>query len=256
MNFSETDLLKYCDGELSKERADRLRNATRHDPELAAALDAMEASRLPYKAAYAQQPVPPLPDELRSQVHNWATLASTLPTSEKSSRLAPWQRVATAACLIACVGLGYAIATQVDRLAKPTVDVTAAHMSPENIQAAWVERVADYQSLYVENTVKNIKNGQIDAHALFDDIAQRSTIRAGIPDFSAAGYHFVRAQELGYMNEPLIQLVYMKSGTTPLALCYMPADDAADAPLALATHHGLGTASWVMAGQRFVLVAD
>lgn len=256
MKYTEEDLLKYYDGGLSEERSLQLREAARHDADLADNLVAMEASQLPYKAAFDQRIMPEMPENLRTSVEHWVGLAGSAGQAPARQRLGVWTVLASAACVLASIGLGYSFALQ---HVKPVNDrnlVSASVEIPQSTQSAWVERVADYQSLYVENTVKGVRNGAVRAQALLEGIANRSALRTGIPDLSGEGYTFVRAQELGYMNEPLVQLVYTKPGAAPLALCYMPADGENDSPLVIDAYHGLGTASWITGGQRFVLVAD
>ena len=121
---------------------------------------------------------------------------------------------------------------------------------------AWVERPADYQSSYVANTVNDPLPNQVDAVQLLDAIELRSRMRTGIPDLSEQGYEFVRAQELGYMDNPLVQLVHNKPGALPLALCYKPSNDGSETELTLEKYHGLNTASWTDRGQRYVIVGS
>jgi len=119
-----------------------------------------------------------------------------------------------------------------------------------------VLRVAQYQSLYVENTVSGITGGEQAAMSLLDDLKARTGMRTGVPDLSSFGYRFVRAQELGYQNEPLVQLVYFKPGHAPLAVCYMPASGVMRADVKLEKHDGLLAAGWIQNEQRFVIVGD
>lgn len=170
------------------------------------------------------------------------------------------KHAAQAACLMLCVGGGFLIgantgkpASSIDKVA----GVTQAEQSTErNLQLAWVERVADYQTLYVPNTVEHIETDLPSALSKLDKMAAASGMQAAVPDLSKSGYRFARVQELGYEGQTLIQLVYSKPGHTPLALCFMPANGAGNLALQIGKRHGLGTASWINNNQRFVIVAN
>ncbi|MFT6304404.1 MAG: hypothetical protein ACI9XK_002897 [Granulosicoccus sp.] len=63
-----------------------------------------------------------------------------------------------------------------------------------------------------------------------------SGLTTHIPDFTKLGYNFVRSQELGYDNKPLVQLAYKNPNSKPLALCFMPSIRPASESLLLARH--------------------
>ena len=256
MNHSDVEVLQYCDGELSSERSKQLLEASRRDPELAEAIAVVQASRLPFRAAFDAQVLPPVPAALRADVARWAGEASDAESTAEPEARASWQHLAIAAGALICLGVGYLLAQHGQPGGIATTDTAATDVGQGDSQQVWVQRVADYQSLYVENTVSTATVSAGRADALLATLEKRAGLHTGIPDLGAHGYRFVRAQELGYNGQPLVQLVYAKPGSIPLALCYMAAGDDAEAPLSLAVHHGLGTASWIASGQRFVLVGD
>jgi anti-sigma factor RsiW len=170
--------------------------------------------------------------------------------------------LAQAACLLVCVGIGFAIGT-VNRDSASTdlqsSDSAIALDTPAKStdeQRSWVERVADYQTLYVANTVKNTKPNLEATIQQLQSLEARSGVQTVLPDLSNEGYQFARVQELGFNGQTLVQLVYTKDGNTPLALCFMLANGDSDEELRLATRHGLGTASWINNNQRFVIVGN
>lgn len=64
MSVDDTDLLAYVDGKLTAERRAQIEAAAAASPEVAGRLAAMQASILPYQAAFARQALPPLPEHL------------------------------------------------------------------------------------------------------------------------------------------------------------------------------------------------
>jgi len=95
-----------------------------------------------------------------------------------------------------------------------------------------------------------------DAIELLASVSGDHPMVTGIPDLSEFDYTFARAQQLGFEGNALIQLVYAKEGSSPLALCYMPGATEADRELAMSQIHDVGAASWVSEFQHFVVIAD
>ena len=262
MKVTDEELLKYADGTLDRARVEVLQKAAQGNPQLAESMEAMQASQLPYQAAFEHQFVPSMPDELRSQVHNLVSTSQTETATPRPTRLARIPNLAAAAaCVVASFAAGFVVATRVapeHSVAQSQQPVTESGLisSAAGPAMKWVQRVADYHSLYVPNTIKNIDNGLPKAQSLLSELTEEQGIATGIPDLSASGYEFVRAQELGYENKVLVQLVYQKDGKLPLALCHMPSDDKSTNAFSFAVHHELGTAYWTDKGQQFVIVAE
>ncbi len=310
MMYTETDILNYVEGRLDDAVALQFEEAMKTDNDLSASVDAMRASYVPVKAAYAQHASPSMPldvqkrllnaietagsdagsdsaedkdgncvsDSIDSSIdaeHRHSAVQNKLPAQVDSEHFPRSHRfsgrkmtlLASAACL--CIGLGFGavlgFGMQDNQL---NTDLSAAAITDDGTvagtgtktadqHAIWVKRVADYQSLYTENTVAKLSSSRLaDANSLLEGIALQSDLSTAIPDLTAHGYDFVRAQHLGFEGDSLVQLVYRKPGVAPLALCYMPANGLPDRELSVDIIHKLGTASWISEGQQFVLVAD
>lgn len=268
MMLTDEEMVLYADGDLSAERYQEIVEAAAHDPELAEILAALDASRLPFQTAFASKDEPAMPDHLRNTLQQLvddtvaqdaspdaspdATLepqAIARPASQSDTPQQQWPtRFLQAACVLLSLGVGYVVGTGGISLKAPPAEVASA--------SSWVSRVADYQSLYVPNTVRNISVDRAASEEKLQRLAATSNLKTAIPDLSAEGYAFVRAQELGFEGQPLVQLVYYSEGRPPLALCFMASDATTESDLQLQTFHGLGTASWVADNQRFVIVAE
>ncbi|MBN3751549.1 hypothetical protein G3N95_01235 [Paraburkholderia sp. Tr-20389] len=68
MDPDDIELMAYVDGTLPAHQHRAVRRAASASPEIARRVAALEASRLPYAAAFAQQTVPPVPASLRATI--------------------------------------------------------------------------------------------------------------------------------------------------------------------------------------------
>ncbi len=293
MKYTETDLLAFVEGHLSDHETAALLAAARADPELANSIELFKASMVPIDQAYKQNATPPVPDALRKRVQSLvaehegseptpvdAPRPSKKPTAT-GQRTAQYTQAALAACLVGGVCVGALLTTlyvkqtvqnsvQLD-LNNPTQSTAQASLSsesssesdaalpvsPASDHARLVQRIADYQSLYIENTVKIVASERVqEAHQLLESISERTQTRTAIPDFSEFGYEFARAQELGFEGQTLVQLVYRKPGSSPLAFCYMLGAKDERQATNVQPYHQLNSASWIQNNQHYVLLAD
>ncbi len=129
-------------------------------------------------------------------------------------------------------------------------------------QGDWVTAVANYQSLYVQDTLAIPTPDQDDANAML------ATVSAALgqdlaPLRALEGLEFKRAQVLGVAGQPLIQLAYVTEAGVPVAVCLTPDVQMAETPqndtlfgldAAYAAKGGLGVL--VIGGQDAGMVSD
>lgn len=240
----------YVDGELDAVEAAEFERECESDPTLAAEVEALEVSRLPYRAAMSPRHQPKIP----ASVHHAVTSAiedarATDQVNGSAAQAARTKRkwsLAVAATFLAGLVTG------------PLVNGVLTSQTRDE-GSEWAALVADYQSLYVPETIGGIDRpeARLRAEQLLKSINAKSGLPDRIPDLSAEGYEFVRAQHLGYQGEPLVQLVYADGDGNPLAVCYMPSDsDSVGADAIVEYTQGLGTIRWQEDGTRYVIVAD
>jgi anti-sigma factor RsiW len=252
MKFTDTDLVLYADGLLSPERKQWLLGLAEQNPGLAGTLAALEASRLPYKAAFDHQSLPDVPEKLRDNIRDWSIVTREYGGGQSTAGgVCGWSvGWAQVMCLALCLGIGYVVGTI------STVADLVAGRADRTVQAEWVERIASYQSLYVANTISDINPNPERVVQSIKELFSAYGINATIPDLSEAGYTLARVQELGYEGRPLIQLIYSGEGRVPLALCLMRTTGLTDSAPAITRFDGLQAIDWIAANQRFVIVAD
>jgi len=250
MNFTDTDLVLYADGLLSPDRKQQLLGIAETNSSLANTLKALEASRLPFKSAFDHQ-----------TVHDWSNVVREAYRPGENKYSSPHRRsrhwlfrdLLKALCLVACIGVGYTVGVTSHQ---PLMSGSPVNAQQRSGQLTWVERVVNYQSLYVANTTLDIEVDWPAAMRAIDELAVSTGMAVHIPDLTQAGYQFARIQELGFEGQPLVQLIYTRKGHTPLALCFMPAGGESEAVLRVAPYAHLTAADWIVNDQRFVLVGD
>jgi anti-sigma factor RsiW len=242
MNVDDTLLMSYVDGELSPEQRAEIEAAIAHSDELAARAAALQASVLPYRAAYDRQPVPPVPESLTRRIEELVSVSA--PKARSAPRggrrfTMQWAAAAFVAGAI-CSGVLTGYFSGVNPL-KPGVD-------------PWVRSVADYQVLYGRDTVANIREDKASTEQVLADIHQRDGMPVDVPDLRQVGLKFKRVQRLNYHDHPLIQMVYLPERGDPVALCVIE-DKQGDAPVASQQVGEMKTVTWRANRLAYVLLA-
>lgn len=253
--YSDEDILRYVDGNMDERSATQLRSDIDNNTELSQRVDAMLASQLPYSMAYKLNPPPEMPERVKQTISTWSDVARNSSHQASAPKQLGLKVAAVAAAVSLSFVLGFGAATLISD--EPAVAINNPIINGQPTEdTLWVKRVADYQSLYVAQTVNHIKDGRSKADELLARAEIKDVMDARIPDLSDYNYQFVRAQQLGFQGQPLIQLVYTSPGKKPLALCFMPSEGENLSNITVALHEELGSASWRTASQRFVVVAD
>jgi anti-sigma factor RsiW len=205
MGIDDTDLLAYVDGQLPQERRAEVEAAVASSPGVAARLNAMRASALPYATAFDAQVLSSLPPELSQRVGD---LLSTY-RQRGQRRASSWPRlgVAFAAGALCC-----AIALNLLPSAAPR-QAAAAQVSP------WIKAVADYQQLYSRATLASVAEDPALSARVINDLRVNDGIAVVVPDLRNAALTFKRVQRLSFHDQPVVQMVYMPEHGEPIALC-------------------------------------
>lgn len=261
-SYSDEDVLSYVDGEMSDDLASVLRIDMASDPELRQRVDVMLASKLPYSTAYDAHPPPTMPESVRQNVATWSQVARNAQTRTQepaSAKAVAFPMLKVAAISAVAIGISFFAGLNIADRSDSTQHIVSLQPDSETMtdeDMRWALRVAEYQTLYVPETVKQTDDSLVKAVELLSRPAIANTMRAEIPDLTNAGYEFARAQQLGYKGDPLIQLVYTAPGKMPLALCFMPSPGQGRNEISTAVFEGLSSAIWRSSNQRFVIVAD
>ncbi|MCB1514822.1 MAG: hypothetical protein H6876_04410 [Hyphomicrobiaceae bacterium] len=121
-----------------------------------------------------------------------------------------------------------------------------------NAQQDWRNVVAQYQSLYVPETVANLN---IDASQMKSDL-ERAAAAVRMPLSldaigSVDGLKLRRIQTLGFKGQPVIQILYTDQAGMPIAFCLTTGDDGTAGS---ATRTGLASYSWGAGTHQFMII--
>lgn len=256
MNVDDTVLMAYVDDELSPQERQQIEDELRAHAELADKVALFKASRLPYREAFAEQKLPPVPASLVKRVdellraHTEAAKRGTPPVAQGANdpaiehnaqlppsapvrsrlRIAPaWLAVAFVGGAFCCgvvlrlaPGVGFAPGNSAGNNAGNTATLASSSMT----SLPWVQVAASYQQLYSRDTVSHLWPDVSDAQSTVDEIRTEDGIALRVPDLSKAGLRFIRVQRLKFHGRPLVQIVYLPEKGDPVALCVIKEDKA------------------------------
>lgn len=219
-DFSDEDLTAHLDGEADAALSEAIDKACETDPTLVKRLEGLAIDTDALKSAFdtlagSAPPMPALPAAKPQAPRKWMTAA------------------AMAASVVIGIGIG------------------AVSRGSQNLDG-WMNYVAAYQALYVEDTVASLppQNPGTDAN-----LARVATVLGRdltLPDAPTA-LDYRRAQLLGFNGAPLVQLAFLSPTGDPIALCII-AETGADSDLELVELEGLSTAHWRKNGYNFMLI--
>ncbi len=218
--FTDEELTAYLDGEADAALSARI-DAVRDTPEVSARLDALSVPMGQLKTAG---------DRLLED-------APAMPVLSEANA-GPAQRNT----------MGWIAAAAVGALA----GVTFALFSQTAEKRDWVAQVASYQALYVADTLTLAPQSRSVADSVIADFAKTTGLNMAEAT-ALEGATFARAQVLGVDDAPLLQMVFALPDGTPIALCVMPLDEGAAAPVS-DTAEGLALTRWNEGGFAFVVI--
>jgi anti-sigma factor RsiW len=201
MSIDDTHLMAYVDGDLPTERSAQVEAAVADSADLAARLQALRASTLPYAAAFAAQALPPVPEELEQRI------ADLVSARSPRRRMPSWPGLvaAFAAGVLCCaVGLELPVLTRFS---------SAAPVAP------WITAVADYQALYSRATLANVSEDPVLSARVINDLRANDGLSVQVPDLRGEGLSFKRVQRLSFHENAVVQMAYLPERGEPLALC-------------------------------------
>ncbi|MEM6308515.1 MAG: hypothetical protein AAF754_00585 [Pseudomonadota bacterium] len=233
--FSDDDLTAFLDGEAGKTLADDIENALATDPKLTTRLENLTVPLDSLRHAFDAQlaSAPPVPNLFAT---NQIALPQTI-----VGRKGFWP------------GLGVGLVAGVTGAA-----ILLNAVQPTQKSDGWLDVVANYQMLYVPETLdpprRSTPGGNDRTQGYAADLASLSdVIGTNIEDlYRVNGLTFHRAQLLGFRGKPLIQVAYSLPDGTPIAICIVPSDTAEKSPRAQVLQ-GMAASDWTT-GSHGVLV--
>jgi anti-sigma factor RsiW len=228
VQFTDEQLTAYLDGEATVELCDQIETALETDDALGMQLAALDIPVAEIAQAYDAlllQAPPMLPPPTPMQ---------------RPSRLSVgiWGMVGLFGTGIAA-GLATAMITGVG--------------APPPPQPGWKAVVASYQSLYSSDTLADDDSSPTEMQAQLAQVSQ--LVGADLTKLPQVdGLTFKRAQVLGFKGKPLVQLAFVRSDGTPVALCIIKAKTKDSKPINSEELSGMAAASWNSDGLAYLLI--
>lgn len=282
MNEDDIRLLAYVDDTLPAAERAEVEVAIDASPELADAVEALRASRLPYRETFAAQVIPPVPASLSAHldallrahaqrqtpavqdgadavkplngVSPAASVSVDASLGPPAANDAPAGRRVRAGWLLAAFAAGVAVTAitlpwlpgALNRLGAGggglmTASVTAPPKSPQG--TTWVRAAAEYQQLYVRDTIASVRVDDGDIARTVSDIRHDDKLDISVPDLRAQGLTFKGVQRLRWQDRTLVQMVYLPETGDPVALCVVR-DPRPDQDVAEQKIDRMGVVTW------------
>lgn len=235
------ELLQWVDGELDPARAEQVSLAVQRDAGLAQMTENLRASQLHYKEA-RDTIVPGVPEDVRDRV------GVLLDESQSPARVSGLMVASLVAGMAVACLCGYLVGSN---------SANPVNSSSISASMGFAEAVASYQTFYVRETVEGTTNSNV--NAVSTRLLEQQDLEVQVPDLSEQGYQFLRAQQLTFNGEPVVQLVYLAEEGLPVALCYMPLQSGSETKsdtAVFANYFGLNTVEWTTADSRIVIVSN
>jgi anti-sigma factor RsiW len=277
MKSDDTWLMAYVDGELPSHEREEVERELRTSPDAAERVALLQASRLPYRDAFAGQKLPPVPASLTAKIEEMARaakarseshtthpdvsvndpVAERAPGSPAASTIRSRLRIAPAWLAVAFLGGAFAcgLVLRLGPGAGAALNVGASIASVETGVSPWIMAAASYQQLYSRETVANVNSDTSLSIKTVNEIRQDDGLALRIPDLSAAGLTFKRVQRLRFNNKPLVQIVYLPKEGAPIALCVMK-EVKPDAAVADQKVASMTVVTWRQAELGFALIGQ
>jgi anti-sigma factor RsiW len=126
------------------------------------------------------------------------------------------------------------------------------HQQSQN-QPGWKAVVANYQSLYVTETLAGSRSDTETTQAKLAQLSE--TMGLDLTDLPQVdGLSYVRAQQLGFRGKPLAQLTFLTADGGPVALCIVKTGKADSPDITPEILEGMSAYSWSEDGYGVLLI--
>ena len=260
MKIDEITLRAYVDGELSLDERQRVDAILSNNDTLKAQAEALQASRLPYRAAFDAQPMPLMASALAQQLANLSAAAKAAPSpglpAARGSNRRWFVWLGGGMAIAASFAAGVAVNATWFGAAWQRGEALATQQSLVAKQPPWVHAIANYQAMYVRDTVGRATDGVEQAQRVLRQFESKDSVKLAVPDLASAGLEFKRIQMLGFGDRQLVQMVYLPSAGKPAALCVLRLDDLNEAPVTAQRMENLSIVTWRKDKLAYVLALD
>ena len=243
--LSDELLVAYVDGQLAHKQALAVDKVLEHDDVIAKRVAALKDAHTRLEAAF------------EAILAGEEAEAIAQPVPQMPGLFIPWNNlvqggIATAgigaALLLLAFGFGWPLSMP-EFVRQSSI---AADMEPVgSIARSWQEEAARAQALIGRDTIEVGLDSQSNPDLVSFQLARLIGPNLVLPDLSAQGFRFARAQLLSSDDVPLAQLLYLAASGAPLAL-YARRGEGDAAPL-FKRYGEIGSVTWSQDGMTYLL---
>ncbi len=222
--FSDDELSCFLDGETSKDDSQQINQAISTDTSVSKRLQAMQDATfgLEKNLATLLDMAPPMPE---------------LPPAQKAVEPTVWITGGISMLAGAAAAAAVILLPQFQKTTTP----------------GWKDVVANYQSLYVTETLASVSQpAEVSAKALMDLSLELGFNLTELPE--VPGLTYKRSQQLGFNGKPLAQLTFLTADGGPVALCIVRTDKTDSDSITAETLWGMSAYSWNTQGYGVLLI--
>lgn len=224
---TDEDLVAFLDGMLDAELADYVEREVKMDRGLNARMELLRHGMRPFDEAFdlllheapdkrlrqilklAIDPPPPT-----VEVPKPAPIVLK-PQMEESSRepWGGWRKLAAAGAFLAIFAAGFTASRFVQMPGEQT------QLAKAPVVRGWRAAVAEYQSLFVKETLVNASEDPQAQSANLRSALSHVGLDLSVAKVSVDPMQFKRAEVLNFKGKPLVQMAYLMNGDTPVYFC-------------------------------------
>ncbi|ALK29908.1 hypothetical protein [Burkholderia plantarii] len=285
MRIDETLLIAYTDGTLPPAQFAGVASLVAGSAEAARIVRLLRASQLDYRAAFAAQPLPPLPAALardvgrlvgdwrepRAAARDGAGRVDRIEAADEAGDAASGNDRGTGGHAAGMPAASHAAPPR-DPPGRPRARTFARPPSPASLPwllaaragpllragpdaglAPWVEAALGYQRLHTRDTAHRTRLAAADAAGLVATIRERDGLDPRLPELAAAGLQLRAVQRLKFHGRPLARFVYLPRRGAPVALCVI-GEARRDAGVTARSIGAMHVVTWRRAGLGYALI--
>lgn len=230
--ISDEELTGFLDGELDNVSTRRIEDELTRDSVLGERLAALDIDKASLKGAFG---------ELLSKGQGEVKITSTAPDSRNWLERFSFSGSAIAASLAIVLASG--------------IFFSGYYIANSKFND-WKAYVAAYQRLYVTQTLSAVVDGDASiGQNELDRVATALGRKLTLESMQQVkGLNYKRAQILGFEGRAIAQMTFLTPIGTPIALCILRSDKAADTGIRTETREGMAMASWTSKGYEFMII--
>lgn len=260
---TDEDLVAYLDGMLEAELSDYVEREVKMDRGLNARLELLRHGMRPFDQAYdfilhdapekrlrqilklAIDPPPPPVEEPKP-----APVVSKSQMKERSREpWGGWRKLAAAGAFLAIFATGFTASRFVPMPGEQT------QLAKAPVVRGWRAAVAEYQSLFVKETLVNASEDPQAQSANLRSALSHVGLDLSVAKVSVEPMQFKRAEVLNFKGKPLVQMAYLLNGDAPVSFCIIKGNKPAHG-MKSEQREGLNIIHWRSKDFGFMIIGD